>query len=489
MDDINKAEVSELESLWGQLSKRYTVEQPRMLEKALENGSRRLPSHLTLSKVASDCIKTLKSLMKQGEDDTLKYSSLPLNALVLPETFSIHELAGILKEREYRTQNILKHGVAPHVSFTANKVGFFAEDSKGRNHELLSFLGKTETTPVNFMIKGETDPLNFDNGNVAVANAMNIESANIYSPYGEKLKNKLLKILDKGVVVTHGTFLFEHAKKAFFERPGNITFVKLDGHPFEKGKIPIPTGSNPAIAAQINKIEPTLIPYLANAMKKGPTQRTLNKLIHEGLKLSTPQEQAKTIIASVKKQSKGEIDMINRENDWVKLLSKNWESPTKANVLSREILHHQHGFDVKADDTPKTKAPKAPKKDASPKNTAKNGDNKQSNAKTAPETNVQMKNGSKVNIDAALSAFYQNRENASPGQLSVQVLAAMSPNTLIPMSADEIKDFTNSVETIQKQPVGAEDGIRWLAKTIEHKLPDIEKPKQEEHSFSYRRSR
>jgi hypothetical protein len=489
MDDINKADVSELESLWVQLSKRYTVEQPRMLEKALENGSKRLPSHLTLSKVASDCIKTLKSLMKQGEDPALKYSSLPLNALLLPETFSIHELAGILKEREYRTQNILKHGVAPYVSFTPNKVGFFAEDSKGRNHEILSFLRKTETTPVNFMIKGETDPLTFDNGNVAVANAMNIESANIYSPYGEKLKNKLLKILDKGVVVTPGTFLFEHAKKAFFERPGNITFVKLDGHPFEKGKIPIPTGSNPAIAAQINKLEPTLIPYLTNAMKKGPTQRTLNKLIYDGLALSTPQEQAKAIITSVKKQSKGEIDMINRENDWVKLLSKNWESPTKANVLSREILHHQHGFDVKADDTPKTKAPKAPKKDATPKNTAKNGDNKQSNAKTAPETNVQMKNGSKVNIDAALSAFYQNRENASPGQLSVQVLAAMSPNALIPMSADEIKDFTNSVETIQKQPVGAEDGIRWLAKTIEHKLPDIEKPKQEEHSFSYRRSR
>ena len=65
----------------------------------------------------------------------------------------------------------------------------------------------------------------------------------------------------------------------------------------------------------------------------------------------------------------------------------------------------------------------------------------------------------------------------------------MSPDALIPMSADEIRDFTNSVESIQKQPIGAEDGIRWLAKTIEHKLPDVEKPRQEEHSNSYRRTR
>lgn len=489
MEDKSTAETSELIALWGQLGKRYHVEQPRMLDKALENGSKRLPSYLPLSKVVSDCVNTMKTLIKQGDDPVMKYSTLPLNAPVLPSSFSIHELAGILKEREYRTKNIIKHGVAPYISSNAHRVSFLAEDSKGRIHDLLSMMGKPETTPVNFMIKGDTTPLNFDNGTEAVANALKIEPTSIYSPYGDKMKEKILNAMSKGTIVTQGTFLFEHVKKAFFARAEDITLVKLDGHPLDKGKIPLPTGNNPSIAAQLNKVEPSIIPYLANAMKKGPTQRTINKHILDGLKLETPEKQANSIIASIKKQSKSDIDMSNREKEWVNILSKNWEVPTKISAISREIMHYQHGFDVKADDTPKAKNTKNRSKEKPAKNSAKNEESPKSNPKKDSPIDQVSPSNSKVNIDAALSAFYQNRETASPGHLSVQVLAAMSPNALIPMSADEIKDFTNSVEAIQKQPVGAEDGIRWLAKTIEHKLPEIEKPKQEEQSFSYRRNR
>jgi len=489
MEDRNTVETSELIALWEQLGKRYHVEQPRMLDKALENGSKRLPSYLPLSKVVSDCVGIIKTLIKQGEDPSMKYSTLPLNAPVLPSAFSIHELVGILKEREYRTKNIIKHGVAPYISSNPHRVSFLAEDSKGRVHELLSMMGKPETTSVNFMIKGDTNPLNFDNGTEAVANALKIEPTSIYSPYGDKLKEKILNAMNKGTVVTHGTFLFEHAKKAFFARPEDITLVKLDGHPLDKGKIPLPTGNNPSIAAQLNKLEPSIIPYLANAMKKGPTQRTINKHILEGLKLDTPQEQAISIISGIKKQSKSDIDMSNREKEWVGILSKNWEVPTKISAISREIMHYQHGFDVKADDTPKARPARAKKKETPAKSSVKNEEKTLNTPKQDSTTTQAAPNGSKVNIDAALSAFYQNRETASPGSLSVQVLAAMSPNALIPMSADEIKDFTNSVEAIQKQPIGAEDGIRWLAKTVEHKLPEMEKPKQEEQSLPYRRSR
>jgi|TARA_B100000508_G_scaffold139407_1_gene137367 hypothetical protein len=487
MDDQNAAVVAELKALWERLGKRYAIEQPQMLSVALSNGSERLPKALPISKVLSDCTDILKSLIKQGEEGTLKYSALPLHAPALPKTFSIHELANILKDRELRTKNILKHGVAPYIYSNSTRISFMAEDSKGRLHEFFSLMGQSVSNKVNFMLKGDTDPLAFDDGKTAIANAVKVESASIYSPYGDKMKEKMLNVLNKGVVVTHGNYLFEHAKKAFFARPDDITMVKLDGHPFEKGKIPLPTGNNPSIVAQLNKIEPSLIPYIINATKKGPTYRTLQKNITEGLKASTPSEQASAIIAAVKKQSKGDIDMSHRAKDWTALLSKEWDTPTKANAINREIMHYKHGFDVNADDTPKPKKSRTNKKDSPTKKQTI----VQEKGTVEPKSQVinPPASTSKVNIDAALSAFYQHRESSSPGRLSVQVLAAMSPDALIPMSADEIRDFTNSVESIQKQPIGAEDGIRWLAKTIEHKLPNVEKPQQEEHSNSYRRTR
>lgn len=247
MEDKNTADTSELRALWDQLVKRYHVEQPRMLEKALENGSKRLPSYLPLSKVVSDCVNTLKILVKQGEDPNLKYSSLPLNAISLPPAFSIHELAGVLKDREYRTKNIIKHGVAPYISSNANRVAFFAEDSKGRTHELLSMMGKSEFTPVNFMIKGDTNPLNFDNGNVAVANALKIEPTSIYSPYGDKLKGKILNAMNKGTVVTHGTFLFEHAKRHSSQGLKISLLLNLMGTLLIKAKSHYPLATTPQL--------------------------------------------------------------------------------------------------------------------------------------------------------------------------------------------------------------------------------------------------
>lgn len=487
MDDKNTAEIAELKALWETLGKRYIVEQPNMLTTALANGSNRLPKGITFSRVVSDCTTILKTLIKQGEEESLKYSGLPLHSPGLPANFSIHELANILKDRELRTKNILKHGIAPYVYSNATRMSFMAEDSKGRLHEFLSLMGQTVANQVNFMLKGDADPLPFDDGKTVIANVVSVPSPTVYSPYGDKMKEKILGLLSKGAVVTHGNYLFEHAKKAFFAKPDDITMVKLDGHPFEKGKIPIPTGNNPSVAAQFNKIDPTIIPYLVNGSKKGPTFRTLHKQITEGMKSGTPSEQAVNIIASIKKQSKGQIDMSHRTKEWVGTLSKDLDGPSKTTILCRELMHYGHAFDPKADDTPRQKKSRSSTKEKEPK--AKSNQGKAMLKANASNPRKDTPSHSGVNIDAALSAFYQYRESTTPGELSVKVLAAMSPSALIPMSAEEVQDFSRSVEAIQKQPVGAEDGIRWLAKSIEQKLPQLAEPKQEEPSNSYRPKR
>lgn len=388
--------------------------------------------------------------------DAFKFTSLPIRWAYKQD--AIINIKHSLIDRDNATKMLAQYGVAIHPEFDYKKktLTLYAEDMKGRFHELLKAQNGTDT-PL---------PLKEDADTAFKSYYTTFPLKGISSELPNELTQGLRRFFEKAAFIhAHPDRLKYHYERWETPKDG----VLLAGNATAP-KLPVAAHiTHHSLHRQLNLFDPSIIKDLSNSVRFGPTQKTISKLYKEALHGSTsdPKSIANTLAmlnkANKKIGEKTKIKLKFTDNIESLLTRDDIDIDDKISFLSHDILkggsmikqiktekfyHSPISFEPSEKREPKPKPDKASSTEA-----------------TAPL------GGDKNNELYAVFSRYQ--ENLTPEQLSIKLIEVLHPNGLLPFSAGDISKINSMVETMQQMPHLAKNGLNWLSDIVVEKSLEL----------------
>ncbi len=258
--------------------------------------------------------------------DTFKFSLMTVY-WPQPKDASWMNIYNAIKQRNLTTASLAKDGVA--LSFHFNKENKFAiviaEDTKGRKHPL-----------VHVSLKDSIRMAEIGTGDDAKSYPVLTlnEWTSSTSNYPGFVKDGLHKICQQLILIEAQSFNVENHKPLWYCGKEGIQ----SKHPQIKGAFPAPLGyASINLHAQVNKIDPSFITKIANAVRIGPTQKTMLNTIEPIFAKSnslTRLEMATALTEMVSKSKDAKFHDIFEEKD----ISQAAMSPKSSHAVKVRLL-------------------------------------------------------------------------------------------------------------------------------------------------------
>lgn len=389
--------------------------------------------------------------------DAFKFTSLPIRWAYKQD--AIINIKHSLIDRDNATKMLAQYGVAIHPEFDYKKktLTLYAEDMKGRFHELLKAQNGTDT-PL---------PLKEDADTAFKSYYTTFPLSGISSELPNELTQGLRHFFEKAAFIhAHPDRLKYHYERWETPKDG----VLLAGNATAP-KLPVAAHiTHHSLHRQLNLFDPSIIKDLSNGVRFGPTQKTISKLYKEALHGSTsdPKSIANTLVmlnkANKKIGEKTKIKFKFTDNIEALLARDDIDIDDKLSFLSHDILkggsmitkikteklyHSPISFELSEEREPKPKPDKTPSKEAT----------------------TQL--GGKDKNNDLYSVFSRYQENLTPEQLSIKLIEVLHPKGLLPLSAGDISKINSMVETMQQMPHLAKNGLNWLSDIVIEKSLEL----------------
>lgn len=379
-----------------------------------------------------------------------KYTPLAIN-WSNDTSIGVDYILSVIENRVNNNEALSKDGVA--INFSSNKkaqsFSVTAEDMKGRIHPLAWGPVGEDFSKKDFILGDQK---------TAISGLDIRNQVRMMTGMPSEIASKLKSVLSRIVLVEPGI----NKHKEF----NSLWYCKKDGLGVDgnaaAGVIPVPLNSSATTNAQLSKIDSSLVPYLSNAARIGPTVKTLRKtftnLIEEN-KGATKDVYVEAILAEVKKLKGNPKDNPHLRNflnfsikpeasDYLKI-----ENAVDSYLRSGSMLN----------------------KNAS-KNKKHVGLTLAKSSKSQSKTNSESFKPS--NSSPLHKVFFEEYEKSTAPQLAKKLLETAYPEGILPLSPVDISYLERIVSTMQGLPNTAEHGLNWFADIIKEKqLELIQSPK------------
>lgn len=384
--------------------------------------------------------------------DSFKFSSLPIQwGGNKKNGIGIDFIYTVMSQRVAANDALARDGVALSMSYDepGNKFFMLMEDMKGRTHPLA--WGEPRHGMQKFKLvdgKKKTTQMN----GLDMRKPIKISSA-LPPEFADRIK----KIFEKTILVKPRIDGFkEHNSLWFCDKDG--VSIAPDG--VSDKIIPVPFNYPSATTnAQISKLDKTIIPYLSNAARIGPTMKTLTR------EFSSAFEESKELPGE--KFTKA----IQEKMSQIKGVSKKFSLPASALVVSTNKSESDN-FRVRVVLDAFLRAGAMLNVNASQKRQHSGVVLKNRKEKPKPTSVEDMK----VSIpdDAPLkSVFLENYKNTTSVQLAKKLLEAAHPDGILPLTAQDIQNLEKITSTMQTVPDTAQHGLVWFSAIVKEKQMEL----------------
>jgi hypothetical protein len=417
-----------------------------------------------------------KAVEAQAAANPFKFTNLPVGENKLT-THS--QLSVALQGRLHANAMLAQDGVALRFSYQGTRVKLLAEDLKGRTHPIaLWHYGHDKQDVYSSQFK------NIANQDLSKTMSVDLQEGRTDDYlHGAHIRAKMEKLSDRVMLVVHNPLKAAELNDLWFCKPDGLI------HGSRKGVIPILTGSyHPSVHAQLNKIDRSIIPYIANGTKKGPTYNTLYKKLSDVYKIS--QDASPTLFTDRLAQIFADL------GEKVDIKADNWKKSSRPDLrkhahlyiptLISEALSTDVGFDPTASfnkthkkvgfpsiksDIPNLQIDSPVVKRAVPPThtTTEFTQRKQSSSNVKKAVSLPPEEHKLIDIDELKEVFLNFRETIPLKQLANKLIQTLAQGELLPLAMDDIKSINGIVETMDRQPNLSENGLNWIIELVNEK--------------------